>query len=109
MRKYIVLFGFFAAMSMGCASTSANVPTHTAADKTEVKSNVPTEQPDKIHKFAYVLADGTEFVWDEVAKAWHWIDSPDNKKRLERATDITKAVIKGAYEYGRTEWNKESK
>lgn len=106
MRNCIILFGFFAAMSMGCAATT-NVPTHTAADQTQVKSNV--SDMDKVHRFAYVLADGTEFAWDETQKAWKWIDSPENKKRVEKAIDMTKAMIKGAYEYSRVEWNKENK
>lgn len=106
MNKTIAMFVLMCA-SVGCAGSATNMPTKTAADQTEVKSNVPTENMDAPHRAAFKLADGTEFVWDEVAKAWQWVDTPEHKQEVKNAANMVKQVVKGAVDYGRAEWDKQ--
>lgn len=107
MNKTIAMFVLMCA-SVGCVGSATNMPTKTAADKTEVKDNVP-HQTDNFDKAGFVFADGTRFVWNSVKGAWEWIDTPKHKQEVVDAANMVKQVVKGAYEYGRDEWEKQQK
>lgn len=100
---------FAAILMVGCSSTTTSttpqVPTQ--GQETVSPSNKQSQNDHAIiYKTAFVLADGTAFVFDEVEKAWKWIDTDEHKKQLSHAVQVIKSGAEGAYDAARDAYNK---
>lgn len=94
MKKHIFVFAVMAVLTMGCAHNTAgvNAPTnnHESSDPC-VKDNFDKAGKD--------VADGSRYVWNESKKAWEWVTSDENKKRLEDMENAARAAYDAAMKY----------